>query len=151
MQTIYAISYNTGIATGTNTTGTNWRMAYQQPIMLYKGTVNTIKIVVFAPNQHVVDLTNYDIQLQLVDKETKEHFITLIADVATPTSGVASFTFMPEDLEKLEHRFYHVIARLIDPDDGSTLSAGEILYLDDNYGAFTPVVVEDAWNFNPAV
>lgn len=151
MQTIYAISYNTGIATGTNSTGTNWRMAYQQPIMLYKGTVNTIKIVVFAPNQHVVDLTNYDIQLQLIDKETKEHFITLIADVTTPTSGVASFTFMPGDLENLEHRFYHVIARLIDPDDGSTLTAGEILYLDDNYGAFTPVVVEDAWNFNPAV
>jgi hypothetical protein len=143
MQTIYAISYNTGIATGTNTTGTNWRMAYQQPITLYKGTTNTIRIVVFAPNQHVVDLTSYDVQLQLIDKETKEHFVTLIADIDAPTSGVASFTFTANDLVNLEHRFYHVIARLADPNDG--------LYLDDNYGAFTPVILEDAWNFNPAV
>lgn len=149
MQTIYAISYNTGIATGTNTTGTNWRMAYQQPLMLYKGTVNTIKIVVFAPNQHVVDLTDYEVQLQLVDRETKEHFVTVTATVTTPTSGVGSFTFNPDDLENLKHRFYHVIARLTDPGDGSTLTTGEILYLDDNYGAFTPVVLEDAWNFNP--
>ena len=151
MQTIYAFSYNPAIATGTNTTGTNWRMAYQQPIMLYKGIINTIRIVVFASNQHVVNLTNYSVQLQLVDKETKEHFVTLSATVTTPASGVASFTFMPSDLENLKHRFYHVIARLADPEDGSTLTSGEILYIDDNYGTFTPVILEDTWNFNPSV
>jgi len=149
MQTIYAYSYNPAIATGTNTTGTNWRMAYQQPIMLYKGTANTIRIVVFATNQRVVNLTNYDVQIQIVDRETEEHLVTRTATITAPTSGVASVTFTEADLRGLQNRFYHVIARLIDPDDGSSLSAGEILYLDDNYGAFTPVTVENAWNYQP--
>lgn len=149
MQTIYAYSYNPAIATGTNTTGTNWRMAYQQPIMLYKGTANTIRLVVFATNQRVVDLTNYDVQVQIVDRETEEHLITRTATIAAPTSGVASITFTEADLRGLQNRFYHVIARLVDPDDGSSLSAGEILYLDDNYGAFTPVTIENAWNYQP--
>ena len=151
MQTIYAFSYNPAINTGTNTTNTVWRMAYQQPIMLYKGTANTIKIVVFNNAQKVVDLTNYDVQVQIVDRETEEHFVTKTATVSAPTSGVASIEFTEADLRNLQHRFYHIIARLMPPDDGSTISAGEILYLDDNYGVFTPVTIEDAWNYSPHV
>ena len=149
MQTIYAFSYNPVIATGTNTTGTNWRMAYQQPIMLYKGTSNLFRLVVFSVKQKVVDLTNYGVQVQIVDKETKEHFVTKTATITTPTSGVATIEFTEEDLRNLQHRFYHLIAKLIDPDDGSSVSSGEILYLDDNYGAFTPITIEDAWNYSP--
>lgn len=149
MQTIYAFSYNPVIATGTNTTGTNWRMAYQQPIMLYKGTTNQFRLVVFSVNQKVVNLTNYSVQVQIVDRETKEHFVTKTATITTPVSGVATITFTEEDLRNLQHRFYHLIARLVDPDDGSSVSAGEILYLDDNYGAFTSITIEDAWNYNP--
>lgn len=148
MQTIYAFSYNPAIATGTNTTGTNWRMAYQQSIMLYKGTANTIKIVVFATNQRVVNLTNYNVQIQIVDKETEEHFVTKLANITAPTSGVASITLTEQDLRNLQHRFYHIIARLL-TDDGSSINAGEILYLDDNYGVFTPVTIENAWNYSP--
>ncbi len=149
MQTIYAFSYTPAIATGTNSTNTVYRMAYQQPIMLYKGTANTIKIVVFNSKQKVVNLTEYDVQIQIVDRETQEHFITKTGTIDTPTSGVATVLFTEADLRNLQHRFYHIIARLIDPEDGSSLSAGEILYLDDNYGAFTPVIIEDAWNFSP--
>jgi hypothetical protein len=149
MQTIYAFSYNPVIATGTNTTGTNWRMAYQQPIMLYKGTTNLFRLVVFSVKQKVVDLTNYSVQVQLVDKETQEHFVTKTASITAPTSGVATIEFTEEDLRYLQHRFYHLIARLVNPSDGSTLTSSEILYLDDNYGAFTPITIENAWNFNP--
>ena len=145
MQTIYAFSYNPVIATGTNTTGTNWRMAYQQPIMLYRGTSNTIRIVVFSSNQHVVNLTNYGIEVQIVDKETKEYFVTKAAVITSPATGVASITFTEADLQNLQHRFYHVIAKLLGPSNSS-----EILYLDDNYGAFTPVTIENAWDFNEA-
>ena len=120
MQTIYAFSYNPGISTGTNTTNTVWRMAYQQPIMLYKGTANNIKIVVFNSKQKVVDLTDYDVQVQIVDKDTQEHFVTRTATVATPTNGVATVTFTEADLRNLQHRFYHIIARLMPPGDGST-------------------------------
>jgi hypothetical protein len=149
MQTIYAFSYNPVIATGTNTTGTNWRMAYQQPIMLYKGTTNQVRLVVFTVKQKVVDLTNYTVQVQLVDRETEEHFVTKTASITAPTSGVATITFTEEDLRNLQNRFYHLIAKLIGPSDGSSVVAGEILYLDDNYGAFTPITVENAWNYNP--
>jgi hypothetical protein len=149
MQTIYAFSYNPVIATGTNTTGTNWRMAYQQPIMLYKGTSNLFRLVVFSVKQKVVDLTNYGVQVQIVDKETKEHFVTKTATITAPTSGVAEIEFTEADLRNLQHRFYHLIAKLINPDDGSSVSDGEILYLDDNYGAFTPITIEDAWNYSP--
>ena len=149
MQTIYAYSYNPSIATGTNTTKTVWRMAYQQPILLYKGTANTIKLIVFNNAQKVVDLTNYDVQVQIVDKDTQEHYVTRTATISSPTTGIAQITFTEPDLRNLQHRFYHIIARLMPPNDGSTVINGEILYLDDNYGAFTPVTIEDAWNFNP--
>lgn len=149
MQTIYAYSYNPTIATGTNSTGTNWRMAYQQPIMLYKGTSNSVRLVVFNVNQKIVNLTGYNVQVQLVDRETQEHFVTKIAVVSAPTSGVATITFNELDLRNLEHRFYHLIARLVNPDDGSSITSSEILYLDDNYGAFTTVTIENAWNYAP--
>lgn len=149
MQTIYAFSYNPSIATGTNTTKTVWRMAYQQPILLYKGTANSIKLVIYNNAQKVVDLTDYDVQVQIVDKDTQEHFVTRTATIDTPANGVATITFTEADLRNLQHRFYHIIARLMPPNDGSTQVAGEILYLDDNYGAFTPVTIEDAWNFDP--
>ena len=125
-------------------------MAYQQPIMLYKGTANTIKIVVFNSKQKVVDLTEYDVQIQIVDRETQEHFITKTGTIDTPTSGVATITFTESDLRDLDNRFYHIIARLTDPADESSIVGNEILYLDDNYGAFTPVTIENAWNFNPS-
>ena len=149
MQTIYAFSYNPVISTGTNTTNTVWRMAYQQPIQLYKGTANNIKIVVFNDKQKVVDLTDYDVQVQIVDRETQEHFVTRTATVSAPTTGVARIEFTEADLRNLQHRFYHIIARLMPPADGSTVTDGEILYLDDNYGAFTPVTIESAWNYAP--
>ena len=124
-------------------------MAYQQPIMLYKGTANTIKIVVFNSKQKVVDLTGYEVQVQLVDRETQEHFVTKTGVVDTPASGIASIHFTEADLRGLENRFYHIIARLTGISDGSSIIDGEILYLDDNYGAFTPVTIENAWNYNP--
>lgn len=147
MQTLYTFSYNPTIATGTATTATNWRMAYQQPLLFYKGTSNVLRLVVYNNNQDVVDLTNYDVQVQIVDKETRQHFVTKTATVTTPTSGISTITFTSSDLENLNNRFYHLIARLVDPDDGSSLVDTEILYIDDNFGAFTPITLEDAWNF----
>ncbi len=151
MQTIYTFSYTPAIATGTNTIGVNWRMAYQQPIMLYKGTANTIKIVVFATNQRVVNLTGYEIQVQIVDKETEEHYVTRTATITSPTSGVGTITFTEAELRNLENRFYHIIARLVLPGDGSSVTTSEILYLDDNYGAFLPIQIENAWNYQPTI
>ena len=150
MQTIYAFSYTPGIATGTASTGTVWRMAYQQNIQLYKGTVNTVRLVIFNNNQKVVDLSEFDIEIQIVDREAKTHLLTMTASVATPTSGIAELTFTDDDIAGLDHRFYHLIARLLDPADGSSYANAEILYTDDNYGAFTPITIEGAWNFDPS-
>lgn len=147
MQTLYTFSYNPTIATGTATTATNWRMAYQQPLLFYKGTSNVLRLVVYNNAQQVVDLSDYDVQVQIVDKETRQHFVTKTATVTTPSSGISSITFTSSDLENLNNRFYHLIARLVDPDDGSSIVDSEILYIDDNYGAFSPITLEDAWNF----
>ncbi len=143
MQTIYAFGYNPALATGTNTTGTNWRMAYRQPLMLYKGADNVFRIVVFSVTQKVVDLTNYMVQVQLVDKEEKTEVGSFTATIDTPTNGVATVTITSNDLDELQNRFYHITAKLIN-DDAET----EILYLDDNYGAFLPVTLDDGWNFS---
>lgn len=149
MQTIYAFSYTPGIATGTATAGTVWRMAYQQSMQLYKGTVNTVRLVVFNNNQKVVDLSEFDLEIQLVDREAKTHLITKTASVATPTSGIAELEFSEAELDGLDGRFYHIIARLVDPADGSSYANAEILYLDDNFGVFLPVQIESAWDLTP--
>lgn len=150
MQTIHTFSYNPAIATGTKTIGTQWRMAYRAPINIYKGISNTIKIIVFTSNQKVVDLSDYDVQVQIVDKQTEKHLVTKTADNTTPETGIVTVTFEEEDLRLLDHRFYHLIARLIPFGDDSTIIEGEILYLDDNYGVFTPIIIENAWNFSPS-
>ena len=146
MQTIYAFSYNPSIATGTNTTKTVWRMAYQQPILLYKGTANSIKLVIYNNAQKVVDLSNYDLEVQIVDKEAKTHLITMIASIPDPVTGVAELTFSADDLAGLDNQFYHLIARLVDPEDGSSYANAQILYLDDHFGVFLPVQIESAWD-----
>lgn len=144
MQTIYAFSNVPGIATGSS--GTIWRMAYQSSIQLYKGTANTIRLVVFNDAQKVVDLSNYDLEVQIVDKEAKTHLITMIASIPDPATGVAEITFSAADLAVLDNQFYHLIARLVDPEDGSSYANAEILYLDDNFGVFLPVQIESAWD-----
>ena len=149
MQTIYTYSYNPAISTGTNATGTIWRMGYQQPIELYKGINNQIKIVAFNPAKKVLDLTGYNIEVQIVDTHTKTYYITKTAVIDTPTNGVATVTFTDSDLSILDARFYDVIARLVDKPDYSTIVNTEMLYINDNFGAFTPVKVVDAWNFTP--
>lgn len=149
MQTIYAFSYTPGIATGTASAGTVWRMAYQQSLQLYKGITNTIRLVIYNNNQKVVDLSDYDIEVQIVDRESKTHLLTITASVDDPESGIAEVTFTDEDTAGLDHRFYHMIARLIDPDDGSSYTNAEILYLDDNHGVFLPVQLESAWDYTP--
>lgn len=147
MQTIYTFSYNPAIATGTKTIGTQWRMAYQAPINLYKGIPNTIRIVVFTSNQKVVDLSELDIEIKVIDITSKQTLITKLAETSNPENGIASIYFTPSELNSLDHRFYHIIVRLLPLGDGSSLTDSEILYFDDNYGVFTPVIVEDAWNF----
>lgn len=149
MQTVYAFSYTPGIATGTATAGTVWRMAYQQSINLYQGTINTVRLVIFNNSQKVVDLTNYDVEIQIVDRDSKRHLITKNATVSTPSSGIAELEFSSTELNGLDHRFYHLLARLVDPADGSSYANAEILYLDDNYGVFLPLQIEPAWNLDP--
>lgn len=147
MQTIYTYSYNPAIATGTNTTGTVWRMGYQQPIELYKGTSNQIKIVVFNSNQKVLNLSGYNIEVQIVDTANKTYHVTKLATIDNPINGVGLVTFTEADLANLDARFYDIVARLVDVPDYSTVLDTQILYLDDNFGAFTPVKILDAWNF----
>lgn len=149
MQTVYAFSYTPGIATGTATAGTVWRMTYQQNINLYQGTVNTVRFVVFNNSQKVVNLTNYNVEIQIVDREAKRHYITKTLSVASPISGIAELEFSATELNGLDNRYYHMIARLVDPDDGSSYANAEILYLDDNYGVFLPLQIESAWNLTP--
>lgn len=145
MQTLYTYSYNPSIAVGTRTTGTNWRMAYQQPIKLYKGAPNTIRLVVYNNAQKVVDLSNYDVQISIIDLETKERYVTINGQINEPTSGIVTFVFTNEDLSNLDNRFYHIVAKLTDPEDGSSIANSEILYIDDNYGAYTPLQIEDIY------
>ena len=144
MQTIYAFSNVPGIATGS--TGTMWRMAYQSTIQLYKGTVNSLRLVIFNDAQKAVDLSGYDLEVQIVDKEAKAHLVTMLATISDPVTGVAEVTFTADDLSGLDNQFYHLIARLVDIDDGSSYANAKILYLDDHYGVFLPIQIESAWD-----
>ena len=155
MQTIYAYNYTptfTVVLSGSATINKVNQMFYQHPINLYKGTSNTIKLLMRNQDQKAVDITGNYIEVMLVDRNLNIRYITKTADVVDAEAGQVTVTFTEDDLDLLDARYYQLLIRKLADDEVSDLSSlvPSIVYSDDHMSAFMMVHVENAWNFTEA-
>lgn len=123
------------------------RIVYSRTIKVYQGIDNPIHIVAKNQDQKPVDLTGYDVQVDIQDPESQVTVETFTVNFITQNKGLGVFTIPAGIINGLERRHYELTAKLI-----NTSSADETpLYVDDNYGMRLPLQVLSGFYSNAPI
>jgi len=113
------------------------RIVYSRTIKVYQGIDNPIHVVAKNQDQKTVDLTGYDLQVDIQDPESEVAVETFTVNFVQQDKGLGSFTIPASVVNGLDRRHYELTVKLI-----NTSSADETpLYIDDNYGLRVPLQV----------
>lgn len=105
------------------------RIVYSRPIKVYQGIDNPIQVIVKNQDQKKVDLTGYDMQVDIQDPNSQTTVTSYPVTWANVQQGLGSFTIDSTTVNSLEQRFYKLTFRTID----QTTDAEKPVYVDDNY------------------
>jgi len=106
------------------------RQVYSQTIKVYQGIDNPIQVLARNQDQKRVDLTGYDMQVDIQDPTNAITVETHTVTWANIQLGQGTFTISANTVNSLEQRFYKLTFRTI-----STVDSAETpVYVDDNYG-----------------
>jgi hypothetical protein len=123
------------------------RIVYSRTIKIYQGIDNPIHIVTKNQDQKSVDLTGYDVQIDIQDPENEVTVEAFTVNFITQNKGLGVFTIPAGVVNGLEQRYYELTAKLI-----NTSSADETpLYIDDNYGLRVPLQVLSGFYSNTPI
>lgn len=123
------------------------RIVYSRTIKIYQGIDNPIHIVTKNQDQKSVDLTGYDVQVDIQDPENALTVNTFTVDFITQNKGLGVFTIPKAVVNALDQRYYEFTVKLIHLSDNKETP----LYIDDNYSAGLPVQVLSAYYDNTPV
>lgn len=123
------------------------RNVYSRTIKLYQGIDNPIHVVTKNQDQKAVDLTGYDVQVDIQDPENALTVETFTVDFVTQNKGLATFTIPKSVVNALDQRHYEFTVKLIN----LTTNDETPLYIDDNYSVGLPVQVLSAYYDNTPV
>jgi hypothetical protein len=123
------------------------RIVYSRTIKIYQGIDNPIHIVTKNQDQKAVDLTGYDVQVDIQDPENELTVETFTVNFVTQNKGLGVFTIPASVVNALDQRHYELTVKLINltSDDETPM------YIDDNYGARLPVQVLSGYYSNTPV
>jgi hypothetical protein len=123
------------------------RIVYSRTIKIYQGIDNPIHIVTKNQDQKAVDLTGYDVQVDIQDPENELTVETFTVNFVTQNKGLGVFTIPASVVNALDQRHYEFTVKLINltSDDETPM------YIDDNYGARLPVQVLSGYYSNTPV
>jgi hypothetical protein len=110
---------------------------YARTIKIYQGIDNPIHIVTKNQDQKPVDLTGYDVQIDIQDPENARTAEAFTVDFITQNRGLGVFTIPKEIVNTLDQRYYEFTVKLID----LSTNRETPLYIDDNYSLRLPVQV----------
>jgi hypothetical protein len=113
------------------------RVVYNRTIKIYQGIDNPIHIVTKNQDQKAVDLTGYDVQVDIQDPVKEITVQTFTVDFVTQNKGLGMFTVPKTVVNALDQRYYEFTVKLIKLSDNKETP----LYIDDNHGARLPVQV----------
>lgn len=106
------------------------RVVYSITIKVYQGVDNPIRILVRNQDQKPVDLSGYDLELNVEDRQAQTTVDTLTTTVVDATKGLFSVTFSKNFVNALELRYYQLTLKTIKQSDNTERP----IYIDDNYG-----------------
>ena len=109
------------------------REVYSRPIKVYQGIDNPIQITVRNQDQKPVDLTGYDVQVDIQDYVNQTSVTSFSVTWANIQRGEGNFTITSNVVNQLEQRFYSLTTRTIANVGNVAVQAP--LYIDDNFGA----------------
>jgi hypothetical protein len=123
------------------------RIVYSRTIKIYQGIDNPIHIVTKNQDQKAVDLTGYDVQVDIQDPENELTVETFTVNFVTQNKGLGVFTIPASVVNALDQRHYEFTVKLIN----LTSNDETPMYIDDNYGARLPVQVLSGYYSNTPV
>ena len=113
------------------------RIVYSRTIKIYQGIDNPIHIVTKNQDQKSVDLSGYDMQIDIQDPENQITAEAFTVDFIQQDKGLGVFVIPKDIVNRLEQRHYEFTAKLINLSDNKETP----LYIDDNYSARLPLQV----------
>ena len=113
------------------------RIVYARTIKIYQGIDNPIHIVTKNQDQKAVDLTGYDVQVDIQDPERAVTAEAFTVNFIAQNKGLGMFTIPKEIVNSLDQRHYEFTVKLINLSTNKETP----LYIDDNYSARLPLQV----------
>jgi len=121
------------------------RQVYSPNIKIYRNIDNPVRLTVKNQDQKPVDLTSFDVKVDLVDFENKTVVATYTATKINVIKGICEVVIAAGDIIPLESRYHYLMVRrtVVGRDD-------RVAYVDDNYSVQLPVEIHDAYlPYNP--
>ena len=140
MQTIEAFSYKNILNVQVIDPAiyrTRNRIVYSRTIKIYQGIDNPIHVVTKNQDQKPVDLTGYDVQVDIQHPENQLTLESFTVDFVTQNQGLGTFTIPADVVNALDQRHYELTVKLIN----LTTNTEAPLYIDDNYSVRLPLQV----------
>jgi hypothetical protein len=143
MQTINVYTYLPTVEVqlvGDFNTRTRNRQVYSPNIKIYRNIDNPVRLTVKNQDQKPVDLTSFDIKVDLVDFENKTVVATYTATKINVVKGICEIVIAAGDIIPLESRYHYLMVKrsAIGQDD-------RVAYVDDNYGVQLTVEIHDSY------
>lgn len=113
------------------------RIVYSRTIKIYQGIDNPIHVVAKNQDQKPVNLTGYDMQVDIQDPENEITAEVFTVDFVQQDKGLGVFVIPKDVVNRLEQRHYELTCKLIKLSDNKETP----LYIDDNYSARLPLQV----------
>jgi hypothetical protein len=117
------------------------RIVYNRTIKVYQGIDNPIQIVSLNQDQKPVDLTGFNLQVDIQDSTNQITIASYAVTFADITKGQGSIVLDQATINSLENRLYKLTVK-------QTQIAGDIVspaYIDDNYGVPLDLMVLPAY------
>lgn len=117
------------------------RIVYSRTMKIYQGIDNPIHVVTKNQDQKSVDLTGYDVQVDIQDPVNALTVETFTVDFVTQNKGLGVFIIPKNVVNALDQRHYELTVKLINLASNDETP----LYIDDNYSVRLPVQVLSAY------
>ena len=103
------------------------RVVYNRTIKVYQGIDNPLQIVIKNQDQKNVDMTGYDVQVDIRDTESGAVMASYSVGFSDVTRGLGTIVIDRETVNDLDQRYYKLTTKRISEDSESPN------YIDDNY------------------
>lgn len=121
------------------------KQLYSENIKLYRNIDNPVRLTVKNQDQKPVDLSNFDVGVDLIDSANNLVVASYTATKINIPKGICEVIVAKGDIDPLESRYHYLTVKktAYGQDD-------RVAYVDDNYSVKLPVEIHDAYlPYNP--